>query len=204
MLELLLNPGKKRAKRKSKARRTRRNGGRGYVGGGPYSYPIVPTHMAGPRHHRRRIPSHKQKRDFAGVWSNPMAMVGTVKSRMTNDVLPLAAGVVANMLLRPKIQDALKITTPTVWKNAAVGVGSAALLGLATGLVARKYAAKVVIGALVQTAITTAIEAKSAYTVAATPAVPALPAPAPVKAAGLGWEDDGLASYSPEFDAEPM
>jgi hypothetical protein len=193
MLELLLNPGKKRRKHRSKARRSRRN---------------PKTVMGTVRAHTIR--THKQKRIVggkrAGKWTNPMAMVGTLKSRMTSDVLPLAAGVVANMLLRPRIQDALKITTPSLWKNAAVGIGSAALLGLATGLVARQYAGKVVVGALVQTAITTAIEAKSAHTIATTPAVTVTPValPAPVKAAGLGWEDDGLSSYTPETDAEPM
>jgi hypothetical protein len=196
MLELLLNPHKRKARKgKAKARRTRKS--RKFV--------TIFT-----RRHKRVSEKRWAKgtkvrgKIGGGRWTNPMAMVGTLKSRMTHDVLPLAAGVVANMLLRPKIQDAIGITTPSIWKNAAVGVGSAALLGIVTGLVARQYAGKVVIGALVQTAITTAIEAKAAHTVATTPAVVVPVLPAPVKAAGLGWEDDGLASYSPEYDAEPM
>ena len=102
------------------------------------------------------------------------------------------------MLLRPKLQSMTGFGG-TPWKNAAVGVGSALVLGLGTGLVARKYAARVMVGALVQTAVTTVIEVKAGMAVAAAPALPA-PAPvaAPTTAKGLSWDDaggfDGMAS----------
>jgi hypothetical protein len=204
MLELLLNP-------RRKARRARRS--RKHNPKAPFRMGLVRTHA---------IPAHKQKRAIkpsilAGKWINPMPKLKATMGTMTTTVLPMTAGVFGNILLRPRIQSALGLDNTSVVKNAAVGIGSAVLLGVGTGFVAKKYAGKVLIGALIQTAITTALEAKAAHTAATAPAAaPVAPAAAPVKKAGLGWgdndglsgfgygDDDGLSGYSPEQDEEPI
>jgi hypothetical protein len=186
---MLLNPGKKR--KSKKARRVR-------------SKKIVTTFKR--RGHIVREKRWAAGRRTGGQWTNPMPSISSLKGTMTNQVLPLAAGVIGNMLLRPKLSQWTNFGG-TVWKNAAVGVGSAVVLGLGTGLVAKKYTARVVMGALIQTAVTTVIEAKSAMTPAPAPAP--LPALAPVATTkGLGWEDassntEDLAGYSPDLDEEP-
>ena len=135
------------------------------------------------------------------MFTNPPKSIGAFVGTMKTSVLPLAVGVVGNMLLRPRLQSALKVGQST-WKNAAVGVGSAVILGIGAGLVARKHAAKIVMGALVQTAVTTVIEAKAGMT----PAPVALPMPMPAAATVKGFDeyDAELSGYSPEMDGDPL